>query len=208
MHTRREGEHCQEAEGRLSGRHCCSRLYRTRGSAVTARPGRGRGPDQLTDTPDIRRQRSRGGGTLPNSRTRMHPRLRSIVLACVTLMLAAAAPQAQTATATRPAAVGQAPLKVTTPEAVLRPPDRRRLRAAELHEVHRVRAQAGRRVGSHDGAEHRQDRRGPRPADGDHHRAGELQEARSLQGDRAPARRRPRASATTRRARSRRKARR
>ena len=76
--------------------------------------------------------------------------------------------------------------RVTSPEDVLRPRHRRRLRAAELHQVHRVRAAARQGVRPHGRAVHRQDRRGPRPADGDHHGARELQEARSLQGDLAP----------------------
>ena len=40
--------------------------------------------------------------------------------------------------------------KVTTPEDILRPRHRRRLRPAELHPVHRVLAEARRRVGPHD----------------------------------------------------------
>ena len=78
-------------------------------------------------------------------------------------------------------------------ENVLRTRHRRRLRAAELHQVHRVREEARCRKRSHDRAVDRQDRRRPRSADGDHHRAGELQEARSLQGDLARACRTPRA---------------
>ena len=70
---------------------------------------------------------------------------------------------------------------------VLRPRHRRRLRAPELHQVRRVREEARCRIRSHDRPVDRQDRRGPRSADGDHHRARELQEARSLQGDLAPA---------------------
>jgi hypothetical protein len=46
----------------------------------------------------------------------MHPIFRSVALLSITLGLAAAAPQAQSATETRPVAVAPAPLRLTTPE--------------------------------------------------------------------------------------------
>ena len=130
----------------------------------------------------------------------MHPRLRSIALLLVTLSLGAAAPHAQTAAAPRPALVAPAPLKVTTPEQFFGHEIGADYVLPNYTKFTEYVPQARRRIRSHDRPEDRQDRRGPRSADGDHHRAGELQEARSLQGDRAPARRWPRASPTIRRA--------
>ncbi len=53
---------------------------------------------------------------------------------------------------------------------LLRPSDRRRLRAAELHQVHRIRAAPRQGVRSDGRAVDRQDGRGPRAADGHHQR--------------------------------------
>ena len=98
--------------------------------------------------------------------------------------------------------------RVTSPETVLRPRHRRRLRAAQLHEVHRVRAEARQGVRPDGRPDHRQDGRGPRPADGDHHVAREPQAARALPRTSRGGSRWPRGSPTTRRARSRARARR
>ena len=117
-----------------------------------------------------------GGDVRPSSQrssrgSPMHARARSYALAVLTIALAAA-------TLVR----AGARLEGHISRAVFRPQDRRRLRPAELHEVHRVREEARRRVGPHDAAEHRQDRRRPRSAHGDHHGAGELQEPQALPG--------------------------
>ena len=64
----------------------------------------------------------------------------------------------------------------------------------QLHQFVDVLAEARQRIRSDEGRRHRQDRRRPAAADGDHHVAGELQEARSLQGDLTAARDWPRGS--------------
>ena len=64
---------------------------------------------------------------------------------------------------------------------------RRRLHARHLHPAHRLVEEARRRVGPDAAGLDREDRRGPRPVDGDHHGAGQLREARPLPRDLRPA---------------------
>ena len=117
----------------------------------------------------------------------MPPTLRSLALLLVTLGLAAAAPYAQTATAPRPTLVAPAPLRITTPEQFFGHQIGADYVLPNYTQLTEYWQKLDARIGPDGGAEHRQDRRGPRPADGDHHRARELQEAGPLQGDRAPA---------------------
>ena len=109
------------------------------------------------------------------------------------------------------AAVGaraQAPPRITTPQPAVRPQLRRRLLPRQLPADRRLLAEArdASPIASTVAVD-RQDRRGPRPADGDRDVAREPQESRALQGHLAPARARRGPDRRRRRARSRAKAR-